>query len=133
METLRYEENTPVAPTEIAALRRSVGWNGMRASYENPKMISYCHIACYDAVTLVGYLDTVSNGVTDAYLQDLMVRPDYQGRGVGTHLVAAAIEKLRKDGIYMISVAFEEKLLPFYRRFGFQQMMCGQLQTREEE
>jgi len=33
----------------------------------------------------------------------------------------------------MISVVYEEKLLPFYKRFGFFQMLCGQMQTYEME
>ena len=36
---------------------------------------------------LLGYVDCVSNGVTDAYIQDLMVHPEYQGKGVGTELM----------------------------------------------
>ncbi len=130
---LTYIENKSTSTKAIADLRRSVGWNGMEECYKNPLMNSYFHIACYDGVTLVGYVDSVSNGVTDAYIQDLTVHPDYQGKGIGTELMKRMIAKLKENKIYMISVLYDEKLVPFYNRFGFFQMLCGQMQTYELE
>ena len=65
----------------------------------------------------------------DAYIQDLMVCPDYQGKGIGTDLMDKMIEYLKKKRIYMISVVYEECLKPFYERFGFYNMLCGQMET----
>lgn len=137
---MTYIKNNPVPAKAIADLRQAVGWDRMENVYENPSMISYFHIAVYDdagayadAPLLIGYIDTVSNGVTDAYIQDLMVHPDYQGRGIGTELMNCIIAALKERHIYMISVVFEEKLKPFYSRFGFFDMLCGQMQTYESE
>ncbi|MBR6665772.1 MAG: GNAT family N-acetyltransferase [Lachnospiraceae bacterium] len=101
----------------------------MEKEYENPLMTSYFHIAVYEKEELIGYIDCVSNGVTDAYIQDLMVRPDYQGKGVGTDLMNQMIKYLKEKRIYIISVVFEESLKPFYDRFGFYHMLCGQMET----
>lgn len=60
-----------------------------------------------------------------------MVHPDYQGKGIGTELMNRTIAYLKERKIYMISVIFEEKLLPFYKRFGFIAMLSGQMQTYE--
>ena len=78
---------------------------------------------------LFGYIDCVSNGVTDAYIQYLMVHPDYQGKGIGTDLIKNMINYLKKKRIYMISVIFEEKLKPFYQKFSFVNLLCGQTET----
>ena len=130
---LEYQTNPSASPESIAALRRSVGWGGMEAELRNPALRDYLTIACYDGDELVGFLDVVSNGVTDAYIQDVMVRPDYQGRGIGTELMNRAMELLKNDRIYMISVIYgEESLRPFYERFGFCTMLCGQMETRPE-
>ena len=129
--TTDYETNEPVSAKDIADLRQAVGWNRMEACYDDPRMSSYFHIACYEEDRLIGYIDTVCNGVTDAYIQDLMVHPDYQGKGIGTRLMDMTIEHLKSKHIYMISVVFEERLLPFYKRFGFEHMLCGQMQTYE--
>ena len=130
---ITYVENKPTSAKAISDLRQSVGWNRMQECYQNPLMTSYFHIACYDGENFIGYIDAVSNGVTDAYIQDLMVCPKYQGKGIGTELMNRIITYLKENKIYMISVVFEDKLLPFYKRFGFSPMLCGQMQTYDME
>ena len=123
---LEYKTNPGASPESIAALRRSVGWGGMEAELRNPALRDYLQIACYDGDELVGFLDVVSNGVTGAYIQDVMVRPDYQGKGIGTELMNRAINRLKADHIYMVSVIYgEERLRPFYEKSGFYTMLCG--------
>lgn len=130
---ITYIDNKPTSAKAIADLRESVGWNRMEAVYSDPLMTSFFHIAAYDGDKLIGYIDCVSNGVTDAYIQDLMVHPYYQGKGVGTKLMTRMIAALKERHIYMISVVYEEKLKSFYSRFGFFNMLCGQMQTYESE
>ncbi|MBQ8617549.1 MAG: GNAT family N-acetyltransferase [Clostridia bacterium] len=101
----------------------------MENEYENPLLTSYYHIAVYETDLLIGYVDCVSNGVTDAYIQDLMIHPDYQRYGIGTDLMLKMIEYLKEKHIYMISVVFDESLKPFYNKFGFYTMFCGQMET----
>ena len=124
-----YQYNETVSAKDLSDLREAVGWNRMEDEYSNPLMTSYYHIAVYEGDKLVGYIDSVSNGVTDAYIQDLMVHPDYQGKGVGTELMNQMITYLKENRIYIISVVFEESLKPFYDRFGFSSMLCGQMET----
>jgi ribosomal protein S18 acetylase RimI-like enzyme len=92
------------------------------------------HIACYDGEELAGYVDSVSNGLTDAYIQDLIVSPDYQGKGIGTELMNRMIAALKNRDIFMISVIYgNAELSGFYKRFGFIEMLCGQMQMYEAE
>ena len=53
----------------------------------------------------------------------------YQGNGIGTDLMDKMIEYLKEKHIYMISVVYEERLQTFYKRFGFYNMLCGQMKT----
>jgi ribosomal protein S18 acetylase RimI-like enzyme len=124
-----YKYNELISPEAMADLRESVGWNRMEKEYGNPLLTSFFHIAVYDDDRLVGFVDSVSNGVTDAYIQDLIVRPDYQGKGIGTDLMKKMIASLKEKHIYIISVIYEESLKPFYDRFGFNTMLCGQMET----
>ena len=129
MNILVFKFNEKVSEKALADLRESVGWNRMENEYKSPLMTSYYHIAVYENEKLIGYIDCVSNGVTDAYIQDLMVSPDHQGKGIGTDLMNKMIEYLKEKRIYMISVVYEERLKPFYERFGFYTMLCGQMET----
>ena len=75
--------------------------------------------------------EKIKKYVTDAYIQDLMVHPNYQGKGIGTELMNQMIAYMREKHIYMVSVIFEEKLKDFYEKFGFYTMFSGQLETYE--
>lgn len=128
-----YKYNETVSPKALSDLREAVGWNRMEKEYASPMMTSYFHIAVYEKEELIGYIDCVSNGVTDAYIQDLMVHPDYQGKGMGTDLMNQMIKYLKENRIYIISVVFEESLKPFYDKFGFYHMLCGQMETYNDK
>ena len=130
---LRYEINGRVGAAELCELRKAVGWNGMLRSLSDERMTSFVHVAVYDDNKLVGYADSVSNGVTDAYIQDVAVLPQYQGRGIGSELMRKMIAEISERGVYMISVVYEPSLSGFYRRFGFYEMLSGQLETRHED
>ena len=130
---IEYRVNFRSEARRIAELREAVGWNRMEKSLSDMRMTSFVRIAAYDGDELVGYADSVSNGVTDAYIQDVMVRPGYQGKGIGTELMRRIISEISMRGVYMISVIYDQSLSGFYRRFGFNEMMSGQLQMREEE
>ena len=126
-----YKINELIKPEDISSLREAVGWNRMDRELCNPLLTSYCHIAVYEGNELIGYIDSISNGVTDAYIQDLMVHPKYQGKGIGTELMNRMIDYMKEKHIYIVSVIFEEKLKGFYERFGFYTMLSGQLETYE--
>lgn len=129
-----YRLNEKLSVLTLAGLRQSVGWNKMERELGNPKLQNFLTIACCDNSELIGYVSVVSNGVLDAYIQDLMVRPDYQNRGIGTELMNKAISYIKEKEIYMISVIYgEEELRSFYERFGFYTMLCGQIETYKSE
>ena len=126
---ISYEVSCSIDPKQLVALRNSVGWNGTVEWYEKCLQNSYFYICCFDENELIGFLDVVSNRVTDSYIQDVIVNPSYQGQGIGTHMMEMAIKKLKEDKIYAISVLFDEKLIEFYKKFGFHIMMAGQMET----
>ena len=128
---MKYEFTPHVSPKEVSELRNSVGWNGMEQCYKNSLKKSYFYICCFDNNKLIGFLDVVSNGVTDAYIQDVIVNPDFHGKGLCTNLRKLANDKMVEDNIYMISVLFQESLSPFYKKFGFNTLLAGQLETYE--
>lgn len=128
---IRYEFNAPVSPAALADLRQSVGWNRMERDLADPRLRNAFHLCAFDDEHLVGYAAVVGNGVTDAYIQDVMVHPDCQRQGVGTQLMERVLARLKGEGVYMVSVIYgEEALRPFYEKFGFYTMLCGQREMR---
>ncbi len=130
---LNYRIAKELPPQQVADLRAAVGWNRLEKELQNPALDLYFCIGCYDGEQLVGYLAVVSNRVTDAYIQDVIVTPAYQGRGIGTQLMETALAKIKADGISMISVIYgEESLRTYYERFGFYTMLAGQMEWDEK-
>ena len=128
---IRYEFDATVSPADIADLRQAVGWNRMQRDLSDPRLTTTLQLCAFDENHLIGYAQVISNHVTDAYIQDVMVHPDYQRQGIGTQLMEKLLSRLEEDGIYMVSVIYgEEALRPFYKRFGFYTMLCGQREMR---
>ena len=128
---IRYEFDATVSPADIADLRQAVGWNRMQRDLSDPRLTTTLQLCAFDENHLIGYAQVISNQVTDAYIQDVMVHPDYQRQGIGTQLMEKLLSRLEEDGIYMVSIIYgEEALRPFYERFGFYTMLCGQREMR---
>lgn len=128
---MRYEFNAPISPDALADLRQSVGWNRMQCELSDPRLNRFMHLCAFEHDRFVGYAEVVSNGVTDAYIQDVMVHPDFQRQGVGTQLIEHILARLMNEGIYMVSAIYgDAELRPFYEKFGFYTMLCGQRELR---
>jgi len=91
---LRIEPVTDVELDEIVALYESVGWS----AYTKAPALLYAAIAGSSYVVtarrgerLIGLARAVSDNATICYLQDVLVRPDEQGNGVGRALVQAVL------------------------------------------
>lgn len=122
-----------IEPEKIADLREAVGWNRMQEVLGRKELSNLFEIGFMEDERLIGYLCVVSNRVTDAYIQDVMVHPEYQGQGIGTGMMQLALVSIRERGIPMVSVIYgDESLRLFYEKFGFHTMLCGQMEIREE-
>ncbi|TCP52154.1 ribosomal protein S18 acetylase RimI-like enzyme [Tumebacillus sp. BK434] len=69
-----------------------------------------------------------------ALLHDLAVLPDRQGRGIGRHMLAQAIERLLAEGMRQIQLSVvtdNEHALGLYKRAGFAITSCEQFYGRD--
>ena len=83
---------------EIINLYQSVGWtnyleriNILEEAYAN----SLCVLGAYDSDRLVGIIRAVGDGRTIVFVQDIIVLPEYQRKGIGTKLLKAVMEKYK--------------------------------------
>ena len=110
---------------EILPLYASVGWtaytdapDALRRGFEK----SLLTLAAYEGKTLVGIARTVGDGETVILVQDLLVFPQYQRRGIGTALMRAMMERFANVRQFQLLTDDTEKTLAFYRSLGLREL-----------
>ena len=107
---------------EIINLYQSVGWTNylerisvLEEAYAN----SLCVIGAYNNEKLVGIIRAVGDGRTIVFVQDIIVLPEYQRKGIGTKLLKAVMDKYHD--VYQMELLTDntEKTKAFYRSVGF--------------
>ena len=74
--------------------------------------------SAWDGDRLVGLICALDDGVMTAYIHYLLVRPEYQGAGVGRALVER-MKARYSDYLRIVLVAYDEEI-GFYEACGFQ-------------
>ena len=117
---------------EILPLYASVGWTAytdapdvLRRGFEK----SLLTLAAYEEKTLAGLARTVGDGETVVLVQDLLIFPQYQRRGIGTALLRAVMERFADVRQLQLLTDNTEKTLAFYRSLGLHELSdmgcCG--------
>jgi ribosomal protein S18 acetylase RimI-like enzyme len=114
-------------PTEeIIALYKAGSW--WKDSYEPdgiPPLIqgSFGFVIAYSKkeARAVGMGRMISDGVSDGYIQDLVVFHDLRGRGIGKGMVRELVRFGKEKGLVWIGLIAEEGSKEFYEHVGFKQ------------
>jgi ribosomal protein S18 acetylase RimI-like enzyme len=97
-----------------------VGWLNQPSQSVHLKILkgSYCIWLAIDTDTnkVVGFINSISDGVLSAHIPLLEVLPEYQSNGIGKQLVRLMLGSL-KD-FYSIDLFCDEELLGYYTKFG---------------
>jgi len=95
--TLRYDKHLEL--DDLLGLYGSVGWT---AYTDHPEWLQLAVEGSTHVVTewsddgdLIGLARAISDGHSIFYLQDILVRPDHQGQGVGRRLLDDCLERFR--------------------------------------
>lgn len=65
---------------------------------------------------LIGFVNSISDGVLSAYIPLLEVLPEYQGKGIGKELINMINRKSSK--FYMVDLLCDVNLIPYYEKLG---------------
>lgn len=107
---------------EILNLYDSVGWSNYTS---NPSMLTnaYKHslkiLGAYDADKLVGIIRVVGDGYSMVYIQDIIVLPEYQRKGIGTLLLEKILFEYKNVYQKALMTDNTEKNIQFYKSVGF--------------
>ena len=83
---------------EILSLYNSVGWTAYTA---HPEVLhkgfdhSLLTLAAYEGEQLLGIIRVVGDGYTIVFVQDLLVFPEHQRKGIGSALLQAVLNQYR--------------------------------------
>jgi GNAT superfamily N-acetyltransferase len=112
---------------EIADLYRAGGW--WKEGYDLKELTPLIRGSFLFAVAVnmktghaVGMGRVISDGVSDGYIQDLVVLPEFRKTGIGTRIVSTLVKKCVERGISWIGLIAEPGTENFYLPFGFHPM-----------
>ena len=104
---------------ELSELYRLAGWSdssdGQDGQSLNILRNSFCCFGAFDSGRLVGFFRALSDGVSDAYLLDMFVRPEYRGRGIAGGLCRAVLACLKESGVGYITCISTPEGLSVYK------------------
>lgn len=112
---------------EIIELYKAGGW--WREDYKKSEISriikgSYVFAVVVEKTTgkAVGMGRVLSDGASDAYIQDLVILNEYRGKGLGKYLVKELVSYCKSKGIGWIGLIAEPDQDKFYEELGFKIM-----------
>ncbi len=119
---------TTIDKDDFIALYKDAGW--WCSKYEED--LSFIDNILADSFSVAAVFDSdgrvlgmgrvLSDGCSDAYIQDVVVLSEYRKQGIGRAIIAFLIEELKKHGIDWIGLIGEPGTETFYSRLGFKTM-----------
>lgn len=113
---IAYEWRGDFANAEVCALHAE-GFGGRLRDHDWRKQLetySLGWVCARDDAGLAGFVNVGWDGAAHAFLLDTVVAARARRLGVGTALVAKAVEHARTAGCEWLHVDFEDHLRPFY-------------------
>lgn len=114
-------DQKPTMP-EVLALYKSVGWSMYTrdpARLERALTHSLTVLSAYEGKQLVGLIRAVGDGETILFIQDLLVLPEYQRRGIGKQLIEALLARFPEVRQRVLLTDNDPKTRSFYKAAGF--------------
>ena len=101
-----------------------VGWGSYPVEISKKALSNNIYsVSIYDNDNIIGYGRLIGDGIIFLYIHDIMVKPEYQGKGIGKTIMQkllSKVEELRKENpdllLYLGASKGKED---FYRKCGF--------------
>ena len=110
---------------ELVDLYKEAGW---WKDHYNPAELkwlikgSFVFIVAIEKKTnrAIGTGRLISDGVSDAYIQDLVITSNYRNRGIGKKMIDVLINYSKKNNISWLGLISEPNQDNFYKKNGFE-------------
>ena len=101
----------------------TTGWNEKYcfSIYELEESLknSWYMLSLYEDDKLIGFGRIISDGIYHALIADLIILPEYQGKGLGSELLARLVKRCKKNTIRDIQLFSAINKFAFYEKHGF--------------
>ena len=122
MEKIQIKQYEHYNEDEILALYKSVGWVNYTNNLEMLKN-AYTHslmiLGAYKNEKLIGIIRVVGDGYSIIYIQDIIVLPEYQRKGVGSLLLKEVLNKYAHVYQKILLTENQPDTVAFYKKLGF--------------
>ncbi len=112
--------NIPISNDEVPELREHVGWGRRDGDY--PTLFERCNFWAGvrdENNKLIAFGYVCGMGLEHGYMEDIIVHPMYQGRGIGVGLVKELLRESEQFGLTIVTVSYEKNKTNFYKACGF--------------
>ena len=116
---INYRDTKEFDAGELRDIFSSVGWTSSKYpdKLRLAMMGSDAVVSAWDGDRLVGLINCLSDGVMTAYFHYLLVRPEYQGQGIGRRLLELMLA--RYSGYLRKVLISDDAQVHFYEKCGF--------------
>lgn len=83
---------------------------------------TFCFIGAFHQEKMIGMGRAISDGVSDAYIQDVTVLKDFRRKGIGGKIIKELVTFLKSQKINWIGLIGEPGTKKFYSELGFKTM-----------
>jgi GNAT superfamily N-acetyltransferase len=122
IDEIRYGTGPPNRE-EFFRLFETTGWNDeYRLTQEQlyKAVVNSWHtVSAYDGDRLAGFGRMICDGVVHSLICDMIVLPEYQGKGVGSGILSRLVDRCREAGIRDIQLFSARGKAGFYEKNGF--------------
>lgn len=129
---MEIREYTEYNEKEIVRLYNEVGWKAytdhlpiLCRGFENSLLV----LGAYENNELLGIIRVVGDGFTIVFVQDILVFPDQQRKGVGTALLQEILDRYKNVRQIELATDNTPKTIAFYKSIGFREFSeigcCG--------
>lgn len=120
---IKYINKTPTVD-EFNQLTEAVGWGRREnAVVEEALKHTLYSVCAYDEDKLIGYGRIIGDKTIFLHIHDVMVRPEYQGMGIGTGIMNKILDKVneyrRVNPSIRVYLGASKGKEGFYKKFGF--------------
>ena len=82
---------------------------------------SHCFVVAESQGEIIGMGRAISDGASDAYIQDVAVKNNFKRRGIGKKILETILSRIENDGLGWIGLIAEKGSREFYSDLGFKE------------